>query len=164
MLCRWERSLRSMFLEARREEGRPALWAGRLLALRKSRDAFIFRNVRKRCEKHEKARVIFVSRAIVGDLGGGGTHVMRCRSRMTISPRIPYNAGTEHVGFSPSGQTLLAQSAVRRSASRIKGELHPTKNCLRGRFYCVSCVWMSSSNEGVAFGGRTHLLLESYDL
>ena len=33
---------------------------------------------------------------------------MRGRSCMTMDPRIPmYNAGTEHVGFSPTRQTLL---------------------------------------------------------
>ena len=46
---------------------------------------------------------------------GGGVHiVMYGRSGMTIDPRIPYNARTQHVGFSPTRQTLLAQSAKRR--------------------------------------------------
>ena len=38
---------------------------------------------------------------------------------------LPYNAGTEHVGYSPSRKTLLActraRSAGRCSASRVKG-------------------------------------------
>ena len=44
----------------------------------------------------------------------------------------PYNAGTENFGFLPTRQTLLdqARSAVRCSASRMKGELHPTKSRL----------------------------------
>ena len=55
---------------------------------------------------------------------------MHGRSRMTITirPSHPYNAGTEHVGFSPTCRALLAPSTVRCSASRMKGELHPTKN------------------------------------
>ena len=38
------------------------------------------------------------------------------RSGMTVAirPLHPYNAGTEHVGFSPTRQTLLAPSAKRR--------------------------------------------------
>ena len=45
-------------------------------------------------------------------------------------PSHPSNAGTEHVGFSPTRQTLLPPSAKRREvcASRMKGELHPAKN------------------------------------
>ena len=40
---------------------------------------------------------------------------MHGRSRMTIGyrPLHTYNAGTEHVGFSPTRQTLLAPSAKR---------------------------------------------------
>ena len=36
---------------------------------------------------------------------------MHGRSRMTIRPSHPCNAGTEHVGFSPTRQALLAPSA-----------------------------------------------------
>ena len=36
-------------------------------------------------------------------------------------PSHPYNAGTEHVGFSPTRQTLLAPSAKRRE---VFGESH----------------------------------------
>ena len=42
--------------------------------------------------------------------------LMHSRSRMTIwyRPSHPDNAGTEHVGFSPTRQTLLAPGAKRR--------------------------------------------------
>ena len=41
---------------------------------------------------------------------------MHGRSRMTIDPFTSlYHAETEHVGFSPSRQTLLAPSAKRRA-------------------------------------------------
>ena len=33
---------------------------------------------------------------------GGVLIIMHGRSRMTMDPPPPYNAGTEHVGFSPS--------------------------------------------------------------
>ena len=52
--------------------------------------------------------------------GGGGREVysifMHGRSRMVIAvrPSHPYNGGTEHVGFSPARQALLAPSAKRR--------------------------------------------------
>ena len=45
----------------------------------------------------------------------------------------PYYTGMEHVGFSLTRQTLLAPSAKRREvrpASRMKGELHPSKSRL----------------------------------
>ena len=59
--------------------------------------------------------------------GGGGAWekgfvfiIMHGPSRMTKYPCIPaYNAGTEHVGFSPTRQTLLALSAKRR---KVLGE------------------------------------------
>ena len=45
----------------------------------------------------------------------GGTQFVHGRSRMTVDPRIPtIYAATEHVGFSPTRQTLLAPSAKRR--------------------------------------------------
>ena len=46
-------------------------------------------------------------------------------------PSHLYYAGTEHVVFSPTRQILLvhqARSAVMCLASRMKGELHPSKN------------------------------------
>ena len=47
---------------------------------------------------------------------------MHDRRRMTIDLRIPYNAGTEHVGFSTTTrQTSLAQNSKRRE---VFGESH----------------------------------------
>ena len=46
--------------------------------------------------------------------------LLRGRSRMAIAIR-PYNTGTEHVGLSPTRQTLLAPSAKRRE---VFGESH----------------------------------------
>ena len=53
--------------------------------------------------------------------GGGCTHVMHGRVHVTIDPRIPTIAGTEHFEFSPAKQTLLAPSAKRRE---VLGESH----------------------------------------
>ena len=60
--------------------------------------------------------VVATRRQPISDRGGGV--LMSCM------------AGTEHVEFSPTGQTLhQARSAMRFGwASRMKGELHPTKN------------------------------------
>ena len=57
------------------------------------------------------------------DGGGGYSIFMHGRSRMTIwyRPSHPYNAGTTHVGFSPTRHTLLAPSAKRRD---VFGESH----------------------------------------
>ena len=38
--------------------------------------------------------------------GGGIPIIMHGHSRMSIRPSHPYNAGTEHVGFSPTRQAL----------------------------------------------------------
>ena len=47
---------------------------------------------------------------------------MHGRSRVAIDPRIPtIYAGTEHVGFSATRQTMLAPSAKRRE---VFGESH----------------------------------------
>ena len=56
-------------------------------------------------------------------VGGGGIQFVHGRSRMTIwyRPSHPYYAETEHVGFSPTRQTLLAPSAKRR---QLFGESH----------------------------------------
>ena len=40
--------------------------------------------------------------------------IMDGHGRATIGSSYPYNAGTEYVGFSPTGQTLLAPSASLR--------------------------------------------------
>ena len=53
--------------------------------------------------------------------GGWSTDVMHGHIRMTIDIRIPTMPGTEHVGFSPTRQTLLALSAKRRE---VLGGLH----------------------------------------
>ena len=60
-----------------------------------------------------KCRVYMITQAKVG--GGVYSIFMHGRSRMTIGyrPLHTYNAGTEHVGFSPTRQTLLAPSAKR---------------------------------------------------
>ena len=52
------------------------------------------------------------------------------RSRMAIDPRIPAMPGRSMSGFHRPGRHCLhqARSAVRWRASRVKGELHPTKN------------------------------------
>ena len=67
--------------------------------------------------------------------GGGSCSVfMHGRSRMVIDPRIPTMPGRSMSGFPRPGRHCLhqARSAVRCSASRMKGELHPTKSRLRG--------------------------------
>ena len=40
---------------------------------------------------------------------------------MTIDPRIPTGVGTEHVGFSPTRQIVLAPTGLRREV--LFGEL-----------------------------------------
>ena len=61
---------------------------------------------------------------------GGCTQFVHSRSRMTIDPRIPTLPGRSTSGFHQPGRHCLhqARSAVRYSASRMKGELHPSKN------------------------------------
>ena len=97
--------------------------------------------------------------------GGGGrcTQFVHGRRRMTIGLRIhPYYAGTEHVGFSPTrgGHCLhQARSAVRCSASRMKGELHPSTN----RSYkdglrhlvptFLASLWMTAPTRFTLFSG-----------
>ena len=62
--------------------------------------------------------------------GGGGTQLVHGRSPMTIDPRIPTMPGRSTSGFHQPGRRCLhqARSAVRCSASRMKGELNPPKN------------------------------------
>ena len=50
---------------------------------------------------------------------GGGTHVVHGRSRMTKDPRLS-NAGTDHVGFSPTMQILLAPRTFLHMDDRIQ--------------------------------------------
>ena len=54
------------------------------------------------------------------------------RSRMTVDPRTPTMPGQSTSGFHRPGRHCLRQgrSAVSCWASRMKGELHPTKNRL----------------------------------
>ena len=61
---------------------------------------------------------------------GGCTQFVRGRSRMAIDPRIPAMPGRGTSRFHQRGRHWLhqARSAVRCSASRMKGELHPSKN------------------------------------
>ena len=61
---------------------------------------------------------------------GGRTQFVHGRSRMTVDPRIPTMPGRSTSGFHQTGRYCLhqAQSAVRCSASHMKGELHPSKN------------------------------------
>ena len=68
-----------------------------------------------------------------GERGGGGcTQFVHDRSRMSIDPRIPTMPGRSTSGFHKPRRHCLhrARSAVRYSASRVKGELHPSKNRL----------------------------------
>ena len=60
--------------------------------------------------------------------GLGGTHVMRGRSHMAVDPRTPTTPGRSTSGFHRPGRHCFQQSgsAVRSSASRMKGELHHT--------------------------------------
>ena len=70
--------------------------------------------------------------------GGGVLHrkyvldLMHGRSGMTIDPPIPTMPGRSMSRFHRPGRHCLhqARSAVRCPASRMKGELHPTKNRL----------------------------------
>ena len=62
--------------------------------------------------------------------GGRRTHVMHGRSRMAIDPRIRTMPGRSTSSFHRPSRHCLHQSrsAVRCSASRMKGELHSTKH------------------------------------
>ena len=53
---------------------------------------------------------------------GGGTHYHAWPYSYDDRPSRPYNAGTEHVGFSPTRQTLLAPSAKHREVLRESHE------------------------------------------
>ena len=60
----------------------------------------------------------------------GALDIMHGGIRMTIDPSYPYNAGAEHVGFSPTRQTLPAPSSKgngRCRASQNEHELNPTE-------------------------------------
>ena len=63
---------------------------------------------------------------------GGVPDIMHGHSRMTIDPRIPTMPRQSTSGFHRPGRQCMHQArrAVRCSASRMKGELHPTKKRL----------------------------------
>ena len=66
-----------------------------------------------------------------GDDGGGGPQLVHGRSRTTIYPCIStVRPGRSTSGFHQPGIHCLhqARSAVSCSASRMKGDLHPSKN------------------------------------
>ena len=65
-----------------------------------------------------------------GGGGGGCTQSVHGRSRVTIDPRIPTMPGRSTSSFHQPGRHCWhqARSAVRCSASRMKGEVHPSKN------------------------------------
>ena len=60
------------------------------------------------------------SNAFLQGARGGGVFSL-CMLSYDHRPSHPYYAGTEHVGFSPTRQTLLALSAERRE---VIGESH----------------------------------------
>ena len=85
--------------------------------------------------------------------GRGGCVCTQCvhgRSRKTIKPRIPTMPGRSMFGFHQPGRHCLhqARSAVRCSASRMKGELHPSESHARktdfGVLCLLSCLWMTA--------------------
>ena len=65
----------------------------------------------------------------------GGVHLTHSLSRIFIDARIPATRRRGTLGNHRSGRHRVhqARSAVRFSASRIKGELHPTKNLFARR-------------------------------
>ena len=84
-------------------------------------------------------------------MGGGGTHVMHGRGRMNHRPLHPCAMpGRGTSGFNRLCRHFLheARSAVRPSASRVGGKLHPTQNRFLGGF---SCIWTTASNESTFF-------------
>ena len=69
-------------------------------------------------------------KSLVRREGGACTQFMNGRSRMAVDPRIPTMPGRSTSGFHQPGRHFLRQArrAVRCSASRMKGKLHPSKN------------------------------------
>ena len=83
--------------------------------------------------------------------GGEGVYslLMHSRSLDTIDPSHAYNAGTEHLGFSPTRQTSRAQEREPPCESHEGQAAHPTKSyqvLVKGapsrascaHFFCVS--------------------------
>ena len=93
---------------------------------------------------------------------------MHGRSGMTIAirPSHPYNAGTEHVGFSQTRQALLVYQA--RSAVRwVFGKLHEGEGFILQRITCEAklehllvriFLGIGSSIESLS-GGRGYKIL-----
>ena len=84
-----------------------------------------------------KTMAILYTSVLLGPEGGhrGGVGVlivMHGRSRVIIDPRTSTMPGRSTSSFHRPGRYCLhqARSAVRCSASRVKGELHPAKNRL----------------------------------
>ena len=93
---------------------------------------------------------------IAGWEGGGCTQFVHGRSLMTINPRIPTMPGRSASGFHQPARHCLhqARSAVRCSATRMMGELHPSKNSsLNGLRHLVPTFLLmdDSSNELLVF-------------
>ena len=60
---------------------------------------------------------------IMFDGGGGGGVLSLCMAVvLSRKPSHPYFAGTEHVGFSPTRQNLLAPTAKRREVFGVSHE------------------------------------------
>ena len=55
---------------------------------------------------------------------------MHSRGRMTIRPPHPYNAGTEHVGFSPTRQTSRAPNAKKKRREVFGERVDRTVSCI----------------------------------
>ena len=66
----------------------------------------------------------------VSSAGGGVLIIVHGHSRLIVDPRIPTTPGRSASGFHRPGRHCLQQArgAARRWASRMKAELHPTKN------------------------------------
>ena len=70
----------------------------------------------------------------MGGKGGGVTHAMHGRDGLATEPRNPTLPGRSTSGFHRLGRQCFhqARSSVRRSVTRMKGELRPSKNRLCG--------------------------------
>ena len=93
---------------------------------------------------------------VAGGGRGGGTQFVHGRSRMTIDPSIPTMPGRSTSGFYPRGRHCLnqARSAVTCSASCMKGELHPCKNCSNDGLRHLAPIFVlmdDSANEFLCF-------------
>ena len=81
---------------------------------------------------------------------------------MTIDPRIPTMAGRSTSVFTDQADIGCTKrvSAVRCSASGVKGELHPTKNRLRDGLYGGSTLfprWLYILTSLAVYFGLTAL-------